>query len=188
MAELDPHEDERLVALYQEAASMAGAFWGWRHKVILLCGATLGGVLAVASWLYQQELVKVLWAPFVVGAIIVTGCAVFDRRNAEILDDCFDVAEALEARLLGRESLPLRGPFAKLKQSHTINLDRMSARKWTYTWTLRRGYFGIAVALFAGFAVLLGYAIGSPASLRHGSSADHRPAPRVLYGGPARQP
>jgi hypothetical protein len=183
MPTTDPSDDQRLIAIYEETARVASAFWAWRHKVILLCGATLGGVLAVASWLYQQELVTVLWAPFLVGSVIVGGCAAFDRRNAEILNDCFEVAAGLERCLLGKSLAPTGSPFAKLKASHTQPPERReAARKWTYTWTLERGYLGIASLLAVTFLAFVLLAIFSSASLRHGTLVNERQthSPRYL--------
>ncbi len=149
MAAIDA--EARLRLLYEEAGRVAAVFLEWRHKVILLCSAVLALALAAVSWMFNARLGGVAMAiPLLFGSFVAAACRRFDRRNGQILDDCFETGRELESRL-GALDEGLRLPDGIYTR---ILRTRQSPKaydppKHTYSWTLRRGYVAIAVLLFA---------------------------------------
>jgi hypothetical protein len=151
--------EARLRLLYEETGRVAVVFWEWRHKVILLCSAVLTLAFGGAAWLYNQRLGGGAIAfPLAAGGLIVSACRVFDRRNGEILDDCFQAGAALEDELkqLHSRELPL-GIYSRIKASRDVArtpISEASSRqriyrppRGSYSRILRWGYAAIGLLL-----------------------------------------
>jgi hypothetical protein len=146
-----PDHLSALQLVYQENAKVAAAFWEWRHKIILLCAVTVSVILGIASWMYTHQLGGVaLSVPFAVGAVIAGMCRVFDRRNGQILDACFRVGADLERRISDAcpDQADTIGIYAAIIESRS-NTAVFSPPSGTYSHTLRRAYFALAIFLVA---------------------------------------
>jgi hypothetical protein len=85
--------DSELGLLYEHGSKVLSEFWSWRHKVILLCGATLTTMLAIVSWMYERRLGAVIALPFAFGSLVCGACTLFDARNGQIINACLESTE-----------------------------------------------------------------------------------------------
>lgn len=151
--------EAELVALYEETGRVLAQFWGWRHKIIALCGAMLTTILGIAAWMYQRRLGGAVAIPFSFGAFIAYGCWVFDKRNAEIIDDCFQAGKALEEEIsAGNPKFP-KGIYSEIYH------NKPRAGRYTYTETLRRGYLAVTYLLCLCSLIMVGLAIAEPSTI-----------------------
>jgi hypothetical protein len=156
---LDPVSEPSITALYEETGRVIAQFWGWRHKVIALCGAMITTILAIAAWMYQRHLGGAVAIPFAFGAMVAYGCAIFDQRNAEIIADCFQIAKTLEEQ--GAQRAPGRGIYGAL----WLSKPDAEAKGRTYTQTLAKGYRGVAALLILCGIVIVTLAVVEPSTI-----------------------
>jgi hypothetical protein len=156
--------ETRLRLLYEETGRVAAVFFEWRHKVILLCSAVLTLALAAVSWMYNARLGGIAMAiPLLFGSFVAAACRRFDRRNGQILDDCFKAGQDFEERFatLGAGPPLPEGIYTRILRTRgQRKLYEPPAH--TYSWTLRRGYATISGLLFALAATLLLLGLTTP--------------------------
>jgi hypothetical protein len=154
----DVYED-RLRAIYDEAGRAAAVFLEWRHKVILLCSATIALTFAAVSWSFKEGLSRgLVIAPLLLAAAVMVLCVRFDRRNGFLINTAsYGVAQECERALRcpgGRvEDLPV-GVWTTI---NTVRGDKLRYKppRRTYSRMLRRTYQGLAVGL-VGAALAVG--------------------------------
>jgi hypothetical protein len=104
----DEEINARRALVYQEGCRAAALFIDWRHKVIVLCTATVGLTFAGVTWAYKEGAGELAMAGALVAGSAISGlCVRFDRRNEELLRLCYDTVTECEAAFLafdGRES------------------------------------------------------------------------------------
>jgi hypothetical protein len=184
---LDP-----LQMLNEENARVAAIFWEWRHKIMLLSVLTLAGVLGIASWLYNEQLVGATAVPFFFGAVIAELCRRFDRRIAEILGECYERGAIAESKVTKNtwaedylwtfSTFLYRGGGVDRKKMErtnaareTLGLSRIEVQladreglssgrpKGTFTRALANSYRGMSVLMAATAAALVILAAVKPA-------------------------
>jgi hypothetical protein len=137
--------------IYEENGRVAAVFWEWRHKVILLAASTLGGVTAVAAWLYDRDLRWALFVPFAVGAVILFSCWHFERRIAVVLEQCYHRGLWLEAWLLAHDQRLFGVYTAFAIRPEGVMRAKKPPRK-SFSLILKWGYPSLA-AILSGAAI-----------------------------------
>ena len=160
--------------LYEENGRITTVFWEWRHKVILLCTVSLGGVLAAAAWLYERDLKGIVATPFFFGTIVFLLCAQLERRIAEILIECYVRGSNLEKRLIESDgwaaartwnytAFRYRNRSNALPKGEEMNLSKPP--KWSFTKMLRPAYLALAVICGLVAVSVIVVAVAHPGSL-----------------------
>jgi hypothetical protein len=139
---LENKEFEILSLLYQENAKVAAIFWEWRHKVMVSFFAGIAALFALAGWFYQQTELRGLLRPALfIGSILSLVSFFLDRRNANILRDCYRVGKVVESKLTKDVAIAGGAIFESIGKSHYTIL--------TYTLTLGAVYVIVGIVLLA---------------------------------------
>lgn len=92
------YENVRL--LYKENGEITRVYLEWRHKVMSRFFLTAAGILVIARWMFENEILRsLIWVPFLLAAIFSLSTALMDNVNSRILGGCYKYGEELEQLL-----------------------------------------------------------------------------------------
>lgn len=157
---------ERLSLLYQENAKVAAIFWEWRNKIITYFFTATVALFALSGWFFQQQFGRLIFAPLFFGFILSIVSILLDRRNEEILRECYRVGKDIEDELSNKENIENQSSKVKKEIFNSIGTahNKKGLHKiFTYTWTLRIAYGVVGLMLLALSGLALRYPIGATA-------------------------
>jgi hypothetical protein len=157
----NPAEQENLRVIYGHTVEVVKAFLASRHQVTSFTLTIVSALLAVTAWMYENDLGPAIGMPLLLAPLLCFIAARFDKRNQDILYECYRRAELLDEQL-GCAGL---GPLAHIPVERTGRAGRA-----TFHWLLPRAYIFLGVVLFLS-AVLLIVTAPSPPSDREPNRA-----------------
>ena len=150
MAESPQKRSDESRAIYQETVKVAATFWEWRHKLLTLLFSASAGLLAMSAWLLQNEPRWAAGVPLLVAGFVSLALGKLERRNATILQKCYDIGSDVEGEL--------RSNGAIFRYLH----DNSTERGRPYTDTLKRIFSLSCVFFFALAGAMFLYTYMNP--------------------------
>lgn len=130
--------------MYEHAQRVLETFLDWRHKVVVFTLTVVSALVAVSGWMYQHDLRRAVAGPLLLAGLQTVASMILDRRNAQIIEACYDHGPQLARRL---SDIP--SPFTWIPASRKRNRS-------VYALVLRLTYGLIALVLLTiGFIMLV---------------------------------
>jgi hypothetical protein len=96
--------------VYEENGRVAATFWEWRHKTMSHFLAVLAGLIALATWAFDNRLDGFAFAAFLLGSLFALGSYFLNRRTRQILEWCYAVGASIEAAWRPEPRKPIQVP------------------------------------------------------------------------------